>query len=190
MLAPATVDRVLAAAVFVVVELELAFVAPAGDRLVAALAGVLIAAPLLWRRRYPRLAFAGVLGAVALQSALLDLETFPVSDIAAVVCATYAIAAYADRGAAVAGLVLALAGTAAHSAAFYPDGVVAALLGGVMAPWTLGRVIRAHRGLTREGREEAARAERERVREAAPRSPASGCASPASCTTRSPTTSA
>ena len=166
-LAPAIVDRVLAATVLVGVELELAFVAPAGDLLVAALAGVLIAAPLLWRRRYPRLAFAGVLGAVALQSALLDLESFPVSDIAAVVCATYAIAAYADRGAAVAGLVLALAGTAAHSAAFYPDGVVAALLGGVVAPWTLGRVIRAHRGLTREGREEAARAERERVREAA-----------------------
>ena len=166
-LAPATVDRVLAAAVLVGVELELAFVAPAGEWLVAALAGVLIAAPLLWRRRYPRLAFAGVLGAVALQSALVDLETFPVSDIAAVVCATYAIAAYADRGAAVAGLVLALAGTAAHSAVFYPDGVVAALLGGVAAPWTLGRVIRAHRGLTRQGREEAARAERERVREAA-----------------------
>jgi signal transduction histidine kinase len=166
-LAPATVDRVLAAAVLVGVELELAFVAPAGDRLVAALAGVLIAAPLLWRRRYPRLAFAGVLGAVALQNALVDLEAFPVSDIAAVVCATYAIAAYADRGAAVAGLVLALAGTAAHSAVFYPDGVVAALLGGVAAPWTLGRAVRAHRRLTRQGREEAARAERERVREAA-----------------------
>ena len=166
-LAPATVDRVLAAAVLVGVELELAFVAPAGEWLVAALAGVLIAAPLLWRRRYPRLAFAGVLGAVALQSALVDLETFPVSDIAAVVCATYAIAAYADRAAAVAGLVLALAGTAAHSAVFYPDGVVAALLGGVAAPWTLGRVIRAHRGLTRQGREETARAERGRVREAA-----------------------
>jgi signal transduction histidine kinase len=166
-LAPATADRLLAGAVFVGVQFELALVALTGEWPVAALAGVLIAAPLLWRRRYPRLAFAGVLSAVALQSALLDLARFPVSDMAAVVCATYAIAAYAERGAAVVGLVLALAGTGAHSAIFYPDGIAAALLGGVLVPWTLGRVVRAHRGLTREGRQEAARAERERLREAA-----------------------
>ena len=165
--APATADRVLASAVLVCVVLELAFAAPAGEWPAAALTGVLIAAPLLWRRRYPLPTFAGVLGAVALQSAWLDLASFPVADIAAVVCATYAIAAYSGRRAAVAGLVLALAGIGAHSAIFYPDGVVAALLGGVVAPWTLGRVVRAQRGLTREGRAETARAERERVREAA-----------------------
>ena len=41
--------------------------------------------------------------------------------------------------------------SAAHAALFYPDGVVAALLGGVAAPWTVGRVIRGHRQLTRRG---------------------------------------
>jgi signal transduction histidine kinase len=166
-LAPETVDRIVAAVVLAGVELELALVAGLREWPVAVLSGLLISASLLWRRRRPRPAFAGVLGGVALQSALLDLGTFPVSDIAAMVCATYAVAAYAERGPAVTGLALALAGAGAHAAIFYPDGLAAALLGGVVAPWTFGRVVRAHRRLTGEGREEAARAERERVREAA-----------------------
>jgi signal transduction histidine kinase len=159
-------DLLLAGAVLAGVELELALAASPGDRVAAALTAAPIAAPLLWRRRHPLRAGAAVLGGVALQSALVDLSAFPVSDIAAVVCATYAIGAYAERRAAVAGLVLAGAGAAVHAAIFYPDGVVAALLGGVAAPWTLGRVIRGHRQLTHQGREEAARAERAREREA------------------------
>jgi signal transduction histidine kinase len=83
-----------------------------------------------------------------------------------VVCATYAIGAFAPRRAAVAGVVAATALAALHAAVFYPGGVIAALLGGVAAPWTVGRVVRGHRELTTQGREEAARAERARAREA------------------------
>ena len=65
-----------------------------------------------------------VLAAVAVQSALLDLDAFPVFDIAAVVCATYAIGAYAERRAAIAGLGVRRRGRGGHAAIFYPDGVV------------------------------------------------------------------
>jgi len=160
-------DRVLVAALIAGAELELALSAPAGDRIAAALTVVPITVPLLWRRRRPLLVGAAVLVAVALQSLLVDLDGFPVSDIAAVVCATYAIGAYAgSRRTAVAGLVGAIALAAAHAAVFYPDGVIAAVLGGVATPWTVGRVIRGHRDLTRQGRDEALRAERARTREA------------------------
>ncbi len=162
----ATLDRLLVGALLAGAALDLAFEAAADDRLIAAATAVPIVVPLLWRRRQPLVACAAVLAGVLLQSAALDFDTFPVADIAAVVCGTYAIGAYATRRTAVAGLVLAVAGVAVHAAIFYPDGVVAALLGGVVAPWTVGRVIRGHRQLTRQGREEAARAEQARAREA------------------------
>jgi signal transduction histidine kinase len=163
---PQALDRLLVAALIIGAEIELASTVPAGDRLVAALTAIPIAVPLLWRRSRPLLVGAIVLAALALQSLLVDLGGFPVSDIAAVVCASYAIGAHAGRRQSVAGLFGAVVGAAVHAAVFYPDGVVAALLGGVAAPWTVGRVIRGHRELTRQGREEAARAERARAREA------------------------
>jgi signal transduction histidine kinase len=166
--APATpaLDRLLVAALVAGAEVELASVVPAGDRPVAALTGVVIAVPLLWRRRHPVVVGAAVLAAVSAQSALLDLDAFPLSDIGAVVAASYAIGAHAERRTAVAGLALALLGAAAHAAIFYPDGVVAALLGGVTLPWTVGRVVRGHRLLTRQRQAEAARAELARAAEA------------------------
>ena len=161
-----TLDRLLVGAVLAGAALDLAFTAAAGERLVAIATTVPIAVPLLWRRRRPLLAGAAVLAGIALQSTLLDLDALPISDIAAVVCAMYAIGAYSRRRSALAGLGLAVAGVTAHAAIFYPDGVVAALLGGVAAPWTIGRVVRGHRQLTRAGRDEAERAERVRAREA------------------------
>lgn len=84
---------------------------------------------------------AAVLMAVGAQSAVLDLGSFPVGDILAMVIATYALGAHAERRAAVVGLVLTAAGAAAHAAIFYPEGVVPTLLGGVALPWTIGRVV-------------------------------------------------
>jgi len=165
-IAARTLDRLVVGAVLAGAALELAFAAPAGERLVAIATAVPIAVPLLWRRRRPLVAGAAVLAGIALQSTLLDLDAFPISDIAAVVCAMYAIGAYSTRRTSIAGLGVAVAGVTAHAAIFYPDGVVAALLGGVAAPWTIGRVVRGHRQLTRAGRDEAARAERVRAREA------------------------
>jgi signal transduction histidine kinase len=157
----ALTDRALAAAVLLGAGVELAVVAGAP----AVLTGVLVAAPLLFRRRWPLPAAAAVFAGVAIQSATLDLDSFPISDIAAVVVATYSIAAFSDRRAALAGLTGALAFAAGHAAIAYPDGVVAALLGGVAAPWIGGRVVRNHRQLTEQGREEAEAAERARVAE-------------------------
>ena len=57
-------------------------------------------------------------------------------------------------------------GAAVHAAVFYPDGVLPALLGGVALPWTVGRIVRGNRALTREGRERNLEIERSRAREA------------------------
>jgi signal transduction histidine kinase len=156
------IDRALVAALVVGAAVELAIVAGGA----APLTGVLIALPLLARRRHPLPAAAGVFAAVALQSATLDLDSFPISDIAAVVVATYSIAAFSERRTAAAGLAGAVAFAAVHAALVYPDGVVAALLGGVAAPWIGGRVVRAQTQLTEQGREEAAAAEAARRQEA------------------------
>ena len=109
---------------------------------------------------------AAVLAAIVFQSATVSLDAFPLSDIAGVVCATYAIGAYSGRRAAVVGLALGALAAGIHAAIVYPDGVLAALLGGVAAPWTMGRVVRGHRLLTRQRLEDAERAQLARAREA------------------------
>ena len=81
----------------------------------------------------------------------------------AMVAASYAIGAYAARAR---GIVVLAAGAAAHAALVYPDGVVAALLGGVALPWAVGRVVRGNRALTRAGRRRNAEIEDSRRREA------------------------
>jgi signal transduction histidine kinase len=155
-------DALVAGAVMVGGALELGLGAGGPG---AALTAVLIAAPLAVKRRAPVPAALAVLGAIALQSIAFDVGDFPLSDMAAMVCATYAIGAHAERSSSVAGLVLLAAGGAAHAAVFYPDGVVPALLGGVAAPWTAGRVVRGRRLLTRQGREDAGSAELARRRD-------------------------
>jgi signal transduction histidine kinase len=158
----ALVDRLLAAAVLAVAATELALVAPGAAWLTA----VPLAVPLLWRRRWPLAVAAVLLLAITLQSSLVELDAFPLGNILAMVIATYAIGAYAGRRAAIGGLALVAAGAAAHAAAFYPDGVVAALLGGVVLPWTVGRVVSGNRRLTRAERERAIEVERSRENEA------------------------
>ena len=157
-------DRLLAAAVLLGLEIELAATDPS---LLAALSAAAIAVPLLWRRRHPVAVGAAVLAAVALQSTLVEPAAFPVLDIVAIVCACYAIGAHAGARAAIAGLAVTAAAATIHAAVFYPDGVVPALLGGVIVPWTVGRVARNHRRLTREIRAKTAAIERARARDAA-----------------------
>ena len=106
------------------------------------------------------------LAAVGVQSALLDLDSFPLGDMLAMVAATYAIGAWAERPWNLAGMLLIAAGAGAHAAIFYPGGVVAALLGGVALPWSVGRVVRGNRELTRAGRRRNAEIERSRALEA------------------------
>ncbi len=159
-------DRLLVAALFVGAEIELALVAPAGDRVVAALIAVPIVIPLLWRRLRPVPVALAVLGAIAVQSAAVGLDAFPVADTFALICASYAIGAHLERRAAVAGLGLVALGVGAHAAVFYPEAVAAALLGGAAFPWTVGITLRSQRRLTDERHGEAARIERVRAREA------------------------
>ena len=91
------VDRLLVLAVLACAALELQLSAAPGDRAFAALSAVTIAVPLLWRRRYPIPVALAILGAVGLQSAVLQLDSFPGSDAVALICASYAIAAHSPR---------------------------------------------------------------------------------------------
>jgi signal transduction histidine kinase len=163
---PAVLDRLLVAALLAGAELELMLTVPAGDRVFAALSAIVIAAPLLWRRRHPVPVALGVLAAIAVQSTVLDPDSFPVANVAAIVCAAYTLGAFAPRRAAIAGFALFALGDAAHSAVFHPDAVPIALFGGAAVPWTMGRIVRGQRRLTEEAREQASQVERARERDA------------------------
>jgi signal transduction histidine kinase len=165
-LAPATLDRLLVAAILAGAELELLLTVSAGDRAFAIVSPIVIAAPLLWRRRHPVPVALGVLAAVAVQSTVLNQDSFAVANIAALVCAAYTMGAFAPRRAAIAGFALFALGDAAHSAVFHPDAVPIALFGGVAVPWTVGRIVRAQRRLTAEAHEQAIQVERARERDA------------------------
>jgi signal transduction histidine kinase len=159
-------DGLLVGVLLVAAEIELLATVPSGDRPFAALSAVAIVTPLLWRRAHPVPVALGMLAAVTVQSVVLRLDAFPVSDIAALICAAYSIGAYAERRTAVIGLVLFALGDTAHSVAFHPDAVAAAVLGGAAVPWTVGRIVRGQRLLMGEAREQAAQVERTRVRAA------------------------
>jgi signal transduction histidine kinase len=161
-LRPALADAALATAVLVAVGVELAL----SESVAAALTAVPVALPLLARRRAPLATAAAVLAAIALQSALAEPGSFPLGDMLAMVGASYSIGAYAGRRRATAGVLGLAAGVAAHAAIVYPDGVAAALLGGVLLPWTVGRLVQGNRDLTREGRRRSAEIELGRAQEA------------------------
>jgi signal transduction histidine kinase len=140
------------------VELELRF-----GGLAAAVSAVVIAAPLLLRVEHPLPAAAGVLAAIAFQSAVLDPASMPASSIVAIVCASYAVGAYTGG---VAGVVVFAIATTVHAALVHPDAIAQALLGGTIVPWTVGRIRRGQRQLTHETAERATQIERDRERDA------------------------
>jgi len=160
------IDRLLVAALLLGAALELALRTSGGDRAFAVLAATAIAAPLLWRRSRPVPVALVALAAVALQSTVLRLDSFPVSAGAVLICAAYAIGAHAPRRPAVAGLIAFAAGAAVHAAVFHPDAIAIAVLGAAAVPWTVGRLVRGQRQLMLETREKAAQVERSRERDA------------------------
>ncbi|HET6550732.1 MAG TPA: histidine kinase, partial [Solirubrobacter sp.] len=155
----------LAALVFAGLLVELPLLAAPGQRAAATLTALPIAAALLLRTRRPLTAGLAVLGAIWVQSMVVDLDRFPLSDIAAVVFAAYAVGTTVARRP-VGAMVLLGVAAGVHAAVYYPDGVVPAVLGGVVAPWTIGRVVRGHRALTEQGHADAARADRAHRRDA------------------------
>ena len=161
-----TLDRALVAGLLVTAELELALTLPADKRGLGALTVVAIVVPLRWRRDHPALVAGVVLGAVAVQSAAVSPDSIPLCDIVALICASYAVGAYAGRRTAIAGLVLFTLGVGLHAAAFYPEGVLPAILGGSAVPWIIGHTVRGQRLLTCELHESAARGERARAQQA------------------------
>jgi signal transduction histidine kinase len=107
-----------------------------------------------------------VLAAIAVQSTIVEPDRFPVSGIAAMVCATFSLGAHAALRTAATGLAIAALGAGVHAAVFYPGGEPPAILGGVVVPWVAGRTVRTRRELTAELHDKAARLEEAREEEA------------------------
>ncbi|MGY1830220.1 sensor histidine kinase [Geodermatophilus sp. SYSU D01180] len=117
---------------------------------VAFLLGVLLVAPLAWRRRAPVPAAAVVTGAGLLE--LVAGTEFLPANVAALLM-VHALAAYAPRWAARAGLALGLAGAVLASLRWWSSGADDALLVtvgaigvAVVAAWALGRLRRSRLG--------------------------------------------
>ena len=160
-------DRILVLALIAAAQLEFLFRASGTtDHLIGALTAFPVALPLLWRRTHPIPAALAALAAVALQSALLRPDYFPAADGATLVCAAYAIGAYAERRTALAGIGALAVGEAAHALAFHPQSVGIAVFAAAIVPWTIGRIARSQRALTATVREHAAQVERTRLLEA------------------------
>ncbi|MFW3172274.1 sensor histidine kinase [Geodermatophilus sp. CPCC 206100] len=109
--------------------------------------GVLLTAPLAWRRRRPVRAAAVVVAAGLLELAVV--ETFLVANVAALVM-VHALAAYAPRWAGRAGLALGLLGALLAGLRYFSSGASDALLPStasiavaVVAAWALGDLRRA-----------------------------------------------
>jgi signal transduction histidine kinase len=158
-------DLALAAALLVAAVVEQLLVAD-DHRVFAVLSALAIVAPMPWRRAHPIATALASLAAVAVQSTVLEPDSFAVADAAVLISGTYAIGAYLPRRPAIAGIAVFAAGTATHAAVFFPDAVPAALLGAAAVPWTVGRIVRAQRRLVAQAREHAAQVERARERDA------------------------
>ena len=143
---PFAVDAAIAAAAwFCLVLLPAGMFWPGGD--VALLTGTLLVAPLAWRRRAPVPAAAVVTGVGLLQLGAVP-QLIP-ADVAALVM-VHALAAYAPRWAARAGLAVGLLGAVLAATFYYaidsPDAMVVAtgtIAVAVVAAWALGNLRRA-----------------------------------------------
>jgi len=143
---PLAVDVGLAVLFFLVFAVLMGAGSGSGD---AALFGLLLSVPLVWRRRAPVAAAAAVVALGLLQLALVSSMLLP-ADVAALVM-VYSLAAYAPRWASRAGLVVGLgaAGLAAlryYSDSYQPESLVVmtgAICVTVVAAWALGDLRRA-----------------------------------------------
>ena len=143
---PLAVDTAIAGAVwFATVVLPFATYWPERD--VALIAGTLLTAPLVWRRRAPIVAAAAVTFVGLLQLGAIS-QLLP-ADVAALVM-VHALAAYAPRWAGWAGLVLGLFGALLAGTFYYavdsPDiliSVTGTIAVAVVAAWALGALRRA-----------------------------------------------
>ncbi|RBY93828.1 sensor histidine kinase [Blastococcus sp. TBT05-19] len=143
---PFAVDVAFAGAVFFLTVLITADTYWSGTA-AAFVVGVLLTAPLAWRRRAPVPAAAVVVAAGLLE--LMIAPDFLVANVA-VLLMIYALAAYAPRWAARAGLGIGLLGAGLAALRFFDYGLAssvvpttAAIGVSVVAAWSLGRLRRA-----------------------------------------------
>jgi signal transduction histidine kinase len=136
-------DLLLALGVMAAGALEVAL---GGGTLGAAVLGAVAAATLAWRRRLPALPLLGLAVLAALDDPLgaswLDEQNVP---MAILILAAYGLGAHAGRRAAVAALLVALAGFAAQDLAAGADAAGPWLALVVVMPWLAGRAVGAQR---------------------------------------------
>jgi len=142
-------DPLLAAGVLAVLEFAvLTGTHRHGPLVLSEIAGAAIAFCTLWRRVAPLLTLVAVGAvAVAMNYYLIPIQSAPMIGAYLLLVPTYSVAAWADRGRAVTGLALVLAGAAASELGTH-HGTTADFAGGafvIAAAWAAGRVIRARR---------------------------------------------
>lgn len=162
---PRALDLLLVGAVGVLGVLQ-AFTSPmaAGDRPGQAVLALCLAAPLFWRRAHP-LAVAALLFAIfGVAVGVLGLSDPPAYGFLAFIAVCYAPAAYSDGRAAVAGLVLCLAGVFVSNVLQGDSDVGTYVFTGfvALAAWLAGRTVRSRSRLAAELHEGAVLAEEER----------------------------
>lgn len=168
-------DRVLAALVFVLMALDLAFGNWKGPLAVEVVISVLVAAALVWRRKHPLLVATVVVGGVA---TLLIAFTGPKQSYAIalpIIVAAYSTGAHLSLRRSLLGLALGVAAIATVCIVKTPNDIFFPVVFFGVVPWGLGRVIRNQTVLARELTEKAeleqiAREEEEALATAAERS--------------------
>lgn len=153
-------DRVLAAAMFVLMALDLAFGGWKGPLAAELPIAAVMAIALAWRRQYPLPVAAIVVGGAA--ALLLGFRSPSQADAVAfsVLLASYAVGAHSDLRRALAGLVLTTATIATVCAVKTPTDIFFPVVFFGAVPWAVGRVIRNQTALARELTE---KAEREQI---------------------------
>ena len=168
-LGPVERDRLLAAALFVLAQIELVSAAPESAPLaLCALAVAGYTLPFALRHRYPLPVAAAVVGSIVLMRALLTDPTEFFIPFLVALTASYSVGAYAGRGA-LAGLAMTSVGVTLISA-LAPEAAVA---GDYIFPtafaiitWTAGRAVRTRTQLTEELHEAAVREQEAHEQEA------------------------
>ena len=156
-------DVLLAAGVTCLAQLEVWTIEDPGTRRIwLAVVALVMTVPLAWRRQVPLATAVAVNAALTISAFAWELPDQTIFPTIALVIATYSVAAWCGRAAAVVGGALALVPVVSHQLARqndYADAVfIVAML---LAVWVAGRLVRRHRRQAADVADHAAVVERE-----------------------------
>jgi signal transduction histidine kinase len=160
-------DRVLAAALFAAMAVELTLSHRHEPLILEILLAAVIASALLWRRKHPLVMAVVVIGGAALLLTVLTAPAHATSVVFVVLVAAYSTGAHLDLRRSVAGGGLIVAGIATACIVKTPKDIFFPVVFFGIVPWAVGRVIRTQTAVARELSEKADREQLAREKEEA-----------------------